>query len=262
MSLESAKKLGFISSLITIVVPVVMIILLFSFLFSILSSISFISGTVNPNAGLLSIGLVASIIALVAVALIGFIMFMVSMHRLSKYYAEPAIFKNVLYAFIIEVVGGIAVAGFYVAYLFVSIGSLMQTSTSSSISPVFTQFLFSYIAVIAVAFVLAVVGAVLYWRAFNKLAEKSGVDSFKTAGLLYLIGSLLTFVGIGAFIAWIAWIFAAMGYRRLTPVQAPAAYVPPYQAPVTATGATKRCPYCGTENNPDAIYCRNCGNQI
>jgi uncharacterized membrane protein len=54
-------------------------------------------------------------------------------------------------------------------------------------------------------------------RAFNKLGEKSEVDNFKTAGLLYLLGGALAIVGIGALLSWIAWIFAFMGFRSLKP---------------------------------------------
>ena len=61
----------------------------------------------------------------------------------------------------------------------------------------------------AVAF--AIVNGWLYMRAFNKLKEKSGVDNFGTAGILYLVGSIVPIVG------WIAWIFAAMGFQKLKP---------------------------------------------
>jgi uncharacterized membrane protein len=74
-----------------------------------------------------------------------------------------------------------------------------------------------YLAVLAVAFIFAVVSGIFYMRAFNKLSEKSGVDNFKTAGLLYLIGAATAIIGIGALIQWIAWIFAAMGYSSLKP---------------------------------------------
>ena len=59
------------------------------------------------------------------------------------------------------------------------------------------------------ALAFGIVNGVLYMRSFNKLKEKSGVDNFGTAGLLYLIG---VFIPI---IAWIAWIFAAMGFNKL-----------------------------------------------
>jgi hypothetical protein len=87
---------------------------------------------------------------------------------------------------------------------------------------------------------------------FDKLGDKSGVDSFRTAGLLLLIGAFLLFV------SYIGWIFAAIGYNRLTLNKQVTNSMPQYIAPA---GTIKRCPHCGTENSPDAIYCRNCGRQ-
>ena len=102
-----------------------------------------------------------------------------------------------------------------------------------------------------------IVNGVLYMRAFNKLKEKSGVDNFGTAGLLILIG---VFIPI---IAWIAWIFAAMGFKKLKAAPAASPYVPyPVQPPLSTQMQTKRCPNCGTENRSDALYCSNCGKPL
>ncbi len=84
-------------------------------------------------------------------------------------------------------------------------------------------------------------------RAFNKLKEKSGVESFGTAGILYLVGSIIPLV------SWIAWIFAAAGFSKLKPVPLSNASYP--TQPLTTTIQTKRCPNCGTENSADALYC-------
>ncbi len=114
-------------------------------------------------------------------------------------------------------------------------GSIPQTGTPAT-SVLFTQFIIAYLAVIGVSLVFGIVNAVLYMRAFNKLREKSGVDTFKTAGLLYLIGVLLTVVLIGGLLVWIAWIFAAMGFNRLkvAPATAPTvSYLP--QPPLSTT---------------------------
>jgi uncharacterized membrane protein len=81
----------------------------------------------------------------------------------------------------------------------------------------FSQFIVTYLRVLGVSTVFGIVNAVLYMRAFNKLAEKSGIDNFKTAGLLYSIGVLLTFVLIGWILVWRAWIFAATGFHKLKP---------------------------------------------
>jgi hypothetical protein len=109
--------------------------------------------------------------------------------------------------------------------------------------------------VVALAF--GIVNGVLYMRAFNKLKEKSGVDNFGTTGLLILIG---VFIPI---ISWIAWIFAAMGFKKLKVAPTPSPHVPYYvHPPLSTTTQIKRCPNCGAENLTDAFYCSSCGKPL
>ena len=240
--------------------PVIIVVVYASFLFSIFSS--FVSGITSGayNAALFSSGFLAAIIALGIVALIGYILFMIAMYKLSKYYSESGIFSNLLYALIIQIVGGVVAAVLVFAYIFSLVGSI-QTYTYTSATPAIAQLLLPIILMILVNVAFLIVNGILYWRAFNKLAEKSGVDNFKTTGLLYLVGSILAFIGIGVIIQWIAWIFAAMGYQKMTPNPPPTApYTSPYQA--TFTGPTKRCLSCGAENSPDSTYCVSCGRPL
>jgi uncharacterized membrane protein len=187
---------------------------------------------------------------------------MVAMYRLSHYYNAPSIFKNVLYAFIISIISGVTIIILEFTVFATFLSGIAQPGTPAATAP-FTQFLLTYLVVLGVPIVFGIVNAVLYMRAFNKLGEKSGVDAFKTAGLLYLIGVLLTVVLIGGILVWIAWIFAAMAFNRLKP--APAA-VPTFsyllQPPISNTTQSKYCLNCGKENTPDSLYCRNCGKPL
>ena len=82
-----------------------------------------------------------------------------------------------------------------------------------------------------------IVNGVLYMRAFNKLKEKSGVDNFGTAGLLYLIGVFIPLI------TWIAWIFAAMGFNKLKAAPAAPQHVPySVQPPLSTTDADQALP--------------------
>jgi len=67
------------------------------------------------------------------------------------------------------------------------------------------------------AFIIEIIGAVFYMRAFNKLGEKSGVRSFNKAGMFYVIGTVLMIVAIGGLLFWIAWIYVASGFNSLKP---------------------------------------------
>jgi uncharacterized membrane protein len=257
MSLESGRKLGYIASLITVILPIVSIVGVVAIIFSIFATASRIgSGTPVFNALGVSIGLIGFIVALAAISIAGFILFIVAMYRLSNYYNEPRIFKNVLYAFIINILGGIIILVVYFAFIITALGTNILTNPPIATTFI-AQLLITYIVAIAVSVAFAIVHGLLYMRAFNKLGEKSGVDNFKTAAILYIIGAIIPLV------AWIAWIFAAMGFNKLKATPTPSTYAPYIVQPILSNSKqTKHCSNCGAENLADALYCSSCGKTL
>jgi uncharacterized membrane protein len=258
MSLESGRKLGLAASLIYVIMPVVAILGVVVFIVSLFTSAAteIGTGTVTPTfLGFLglSAGFFVFLIAIICVSFAGLILFMVAMHRLSNYYGEPSIFKNVLYAFIINIITGTVIFVLEFAFLLSSITRIPQASTPSTVAPFFSIIFFIFVIIAGLAF--AIVNGVLYMRAFNKLKEKSGVDNFGTAGILYLVGTIIPLVG------WIAWIFAAMGFNKLKPTSAPTPTFSYPTQPPPANMQTKSCPYCGTYN-AGALYCTSCGKPL
>jgi uncharacterized membrane protein len=258
MSLESGRKFGYYASLINVIMPIVAIISVVAIIFSAIATTAtrIANGSGGPAISVFG-GFFIFIIVMVAVGIAGFIMFMYSMYSLSNYYNEPAIFKNVLYAFIVSIVSGAVAVILEFAVLISAFAGFSTINTPSSVTPAFTQIILTYAVVLVVALAFGIVNGVLYMRAFNKLKEKSGVDNFGTAGLLYLIG---VFIPI---IAWIAWIFAATGFNKLKAVPAASPYISySIQPPPSTQMQTKRCPNCGAENRADALYCNSCGKPL
>jgi len=238
-----------------------MIVVLYGFLiFSIFASISavFAGGGGSPFGSFLSFGVISiAFIGLGFLSLIGFILFIVSMYQFSHYYKEPGIFKNIVYSLVV----GIAGAGTLVVILLVAIFSSITISrlNTSATSPAPGLFFIGFFAIICAALVIGLVSALFCKRAFNQLGEKSGISSFDTAGLLILIGVIIPFI------SWIGWIFAALGFNSLKtrPAETYYAYnisTAPMVKP--ATTQNKYCPFCGTANNLDSSYCKNCGNKL
>jgi uncharacterized membrane protein len=261
MSLESGKKYGFIASMINVIMPVVAVILVISVLMYEFAYL-FANSTQNWSITALSI---AVDISIAVIAITGLILFLLAMHRLSKYYAEPAIFKNVLYAFIINI--AVAIIGWIILSVYTSsiIGHIPSggINTTAATTPDMSAFASLIIAILAAAiigFIFMVLCAVLYWRAFNKLAEKSQIDDFKTAGLLYLLGSVLMIILVGAILIWVAWIYAAQGFHKLKPK--PSLATPYTLTPASNVTGSIYCANCGAENSPDGIYCKNCGKPV
>jgi len=250
MSLESAKKYGFISSVINSILPIVSIVVVV-ILFAQLA-IQIPSG--EPITFLI-VSLIAFCCVIGVVSIAGFVLFFLSMHRLSEYYKEPKIFKNILYSLLLSIISAIIIVCVVIGFALSS--SMSQSINSNTDIQTMWSFIGIYGAVVGITIVLAIINGVLYWQAFNKLGEKSGVDIFKTVGLLYLIGSLIMM----PIILWIAWIIAAHAYKKLQPQPT---LPTPTDTPTTTTLPIDKiyCSYCGTENISEAIYCKNCGNPL
>lgn len=258
MSLETGKQLGLVSSLMLVIVPIISVSLLTTFILaSISAAFSNLSGATNAAVPAL-FGTVFgwAIIILAILGIIAVIILIAAMYNLSNYYKDPSIFKNVLYAFVINLGTIIVVLAIEFAILIPSL-PISRTPTSPPTS-VLSGYIIAIIVISIVAIAMGIVSSVLVMRAFNKLGERSEVDNFKTAGLLYLIGTVLSIVIIGGIIVWIAFIFAALGFNRLKPVTV---YTPEAASPAM-TMQTKRCPNCSTENRIDATYCRFCGKPL
>jgi uncharacterized membrane protein len=255
MSLESARKFGFWASLINIILPIIAIIGAVVIVISIIATaaIGAATGRVAPVIFWGFGGIIAFIVAVAAVGIVGFILFMLAMYRLANYYNEPAIFKNVLYAFIVSIISVVITFTLEFVFIFSSLAEISPSSAPSTPTP-FPLFSIGYLVVIGIAVVFGIINGLLYMRAFNKLKEKSGENNFGTAAILYIIGAIVPLI------TWIAWIFAAMGFQKLKAAPTPTA--PHYNQPPLNITPTKRCPTCGTENYLDALYCSNCGRSL
>ena len=257
MSLESGRKLGLTASIITVIVPIVTVALYGFFLFSIISTITnAITGRgstpIPSSLPFLSFGIIWIAFAAVGIiSFVGLILFIVAMHQLSQYYNEPIIFRNIIYSLVISIVGAVVLVAILFAVIASTLMNTVVSTPTAASSFVWALPIIALIVVFAVAIAIGVVSTLLYKRAFNKLAEKSGVHSFDTAGLLILIGVFIPIV------SWIGWIFAASGFNALKPKP----YSPMPTAP-TITTQIKFCRNCGMANNVNAAYCKNCGKKL
>ncbi|MCY0868397.1 MAG: DUF996 domain-containing protein [Desulfurococcus sp.] len=105
-------------------------------------------------------------------------------------------------------------------------------STYSQLSPAeLYSILTESIGVLILAWIMitlfAISGAIFYRTAFKLLAEKSGEKLFDTAGLLMLIGAVLTIIVIGGILTLIACILAAVAFFSIKPPSAAAPQPPP-----------------------------------
>jgi uncharacterized membrane protein len=173
------------------------------------------------------------------VGLVGLILVLISVKGLSDNYNEPSIFNNSLYGVILSIVGVVVfvAALFVVAISFFTNVLGIELSTAFSDPTAFSNIdwteamildnLLDHVAALVgslvILFIFVVVAAIFYRKSLTTLAEKTGVGLFGTAGLLLLIGAVLTIIAIGLLLIWIALILltAAFFQIRAEPTQPP-----------------------------------------
>ncbi|MEM2917647.1 MAG: DUF996 domain-containing protein [Candidatus Bathyarchaeia archaeon] len=151
------------------------------------------------------------------IALIGIILVLIAMKGLADHYNERPIFDNALYGFIFGIIGIVAALAIFVM-AFVS-GAILADPLAS---------IGGLLVALAVAFIFLLLSAIFYRKSFTLISAKSGEKMFDTAGLLLLLGAILTIVLIGFILWFIGWILAAVGFFSIkTPTTQPSPSPPP-----------------------------------
>jgi uncharacterized membrane protein len=83
------------------------------------------------------------------------------------------------------------------------------------------------VVTLVIAWVFAVVSAVFFRRALNLTGDHLNVKMFRTAGLLVLIGAVLTIVIVGAVISLVANILLAVAFFQIRASPPPPPPPPP-----------------------------------
>ncbi len=210
-------------------------------------------------AGVGTILLILSIIpdAGAVLGIIGAILLLIGIKGLASYYQDNEIYQNALMGIIFLIIAIVVIA---VAV----VGAILSFATIIGIG----FGILIAIAGLVVAFVFYLLAAMHLRKTFNVLAQKSGENSFATAGTLLWWGAILTIIFVGLILIFIAWIFATMGFFSMKLQQQPYAsqpsgYTPSPTPPVAQpTQATRYCPNCGAPVASNTTFCPHCGKQL
>ena len=166
------------------------------------------------------------------VGLAGLILVLVGLRGLADFHKEQGIFNNALYGFILVIVGVVVAVGVAIVSLvawFVSIGvNIGDISRWSELGPALSGyfqnpsnmggifgFIGAIIAVLLVLFLFVVVAAIFMRKSLNLLAKKTGVSMFGTAGIILLIGAVLTIIAVGIILIWVSFILMAVAFFQM-----------------------------------------------
>ncbi len=175
-------------------------------------------------------------------SLIGIILVLIALKGLSDHYNEGGIFNNALYGIITAIIGGVVSVAVVVMGVLAAISKLgitdwneWMTQVQQNITdwnvfwPLIEPIVIGIVAALIVLFIFFIISAVFFRKSLSTLSTKSGEKIFGTAGLLWLIGAILTIILVGLILIWVAWILIAIGFFSIktTAAQPPATVPPP-----------------------------------
>lgn len=164
--------------------------------------------------------------------LIGIILLLIGLKGLADVYKEQGIFNNTLYSIIIAIIGGVvAVATVAItavstlASIGIDLGNIEDWATfGTELGTYFADFanfsqLWTIIGAVIVGlvilFVFLIISMYFVRRSMNQLSSKTGIGLFGTAGLLMLVGAVLTIIAVGLVLIWIGWVLATIAFFRM-----------------------------------------------
>jgi uncharacterized membrane protein len=193
-------------------------------------------------------GIGAILLAIPFTNLIGIILVLIAMKGMADYYNEDDIFKCALMGFIFGIIGVIALVSVILMFAFGFAATTSVVTPFAGFGLIITTFV--------VLYVFSLISAIFYRNSLNILSEKSGEQTFNTAGLILLIGAAIPL--IGEILKLLAWILAAVGFFNIK-----ISTQLPTPTPTVATSEEKRfCKYCGAQIQSNAVFCPKCGKEI
>ncbi|MEM1513541.1 MAG: DUF996 domain-containing protein [Candidatus Thermoplasmatota archaeon] len=154
-------------------------------------------------------------------AIIGLIMLFIAVKYVAEEAKDESIFRNYLLYFIFSLVAIIAA----ISIIFISIGwnifnftkivqEMAEEAQHGAIEGIMKFFAGIIIALI-VAWILMILASIYIRKSYNKIAEYSKVDLFRTTGTLYFIGAITVIIIVGLIIILIAKILEIVSFFSL-----------------------------------------------
>ncbi|MEM0381217.1 MAG: DUF996 domain-containing protein [Nitrososphaerota archaeon] len=186
------------------------------------------------------LGGIGSILMLLALApqvgfilyIVGLILVVIAIKRISDVVGDQSIFNNMLLAVILTVVGGAAGVAVGFALGFQSILQILNISslvdglpgrlTNQQVLNLFLDLLVAILVALIIIWIFGIASGIFLRRSYSSISRKLGAGLFSTTGLLYLIGAATTIILVGFVILLVSIILQIVAFFTL-PEQPPQA---------------------------------------
>lgn len=202
------------------------------------------------------IGIVLSFIPVLGILgliliIVSQVMILTAIHKFAQIYKDKIIFNKYLIGFIILAIKDTLSLFFGFGMLIVGVKNLLTGEGD------FTAFGFKFAIITIVLIVLNIIAKYQYKISFTKISYYSGIGSFKTAGNLLFIGSILGIILIGGILEFIGYIILCVAFFSIEDSRIISA-----NKTVSSGNVVRICNNCGSINDIENKYCRQCGSQL
>ena len=156
------------------------------------------------------------------VSIIGLVFIFIAVKAISEITKDEDIFRNYLMHFIFTILTFVAI----IVIMIIAFGAAGGFSWITEITELqseditdfntfwdlFGDMIVGAIVALVVGWVLAIISAMYLRKSYNSIAEHTKVSTFKTTGLIYLIGAITLIILIGFLILFIAKIIEIVAY--------------------------------------------------
>jgi Predicted membrane protein len=166
-----------------------------------------------------TLGLVGTVLMLVGLiphaeilSIVGLILVLIALNKLSKAYNNEAIWRNALYGFVMGIVGAVVLVIAVFAYIIpiLTMHALFPSPYGFGLS-----FLVFFIVLWTIAYVFTILEYRFFRDAYRELARSSGINDFNDAAKWYWYGALLFIIIVGAILILVGDVYALLGYNKL-----------------------------------------------
>ncbi|MEM4026650.1 MAG: DUF996 domain-containing protein [Sulfolobales archaeon] len=160
--------------------------------------------------------------------LVGLVLILLALKYISDEVGEPRIFNYAIYSVVAGVVGYVVLV-FFVVGVFLS-GFLMR-SLHRELPPIsiptytwpyhalesldLVGLIISIIAFLVLAWIVMIISTYFLRKSYSLVADRLGVELFRTVGLLYFIGAILLIVLVGGILILVALILQIIAFISL-----------------------------------------------
>jgi uncharacterized membrane protein len=177
------------------------------------------------NAKLLGgIGALLTILTIIPAAgfilgIVGIILIFIAIKQISDEIKDTTIYNNYLWFFVLCIIALVVAAAITIIGLagssFFTIIQTVNWQNPTEVLDIIAPALIACVLGLIVGWILMIVATMYLRKSYDRIAEQTKVDLFKTTGLLYLIGAVTMIILIGFLILFIAKILEIISFFTL-----------------------------------------------